>query len=101
MKTTRLNAERIKRIPAVFLDRDGVLIRDVHLLTDRQQVHLFEGVPEAIMTLKASGFLTVVVSNQPVVARGLISEQEVKEINLWIQHLLQESRKVQCSRNRL
>jgi D-glycero-D-manno-heptose 1,7-bisphosphate phosphatase len=63
--------------PAVFLDRDGVLIEDVELLTEASQIRLLPGVAQALAALKEAGFLLPVVSNQPVVARGLLDESEV------------------------
>lgn len=74
--------------PAVFLDRDGVVIKDVDLLTQPSEVRLLESVPQAIRTLKQAGFKVVVVSNQTVVARGLATEDEVVAINNYIQTLL-------------
>src|ERR1041385_3505620 len=73
---------------AVFLDRDGVLIEDVNLLTRREQIRILPGVPEALERLKQSGFSLIVVSNQTVVARGLASEDEVRESNDSLQKLL-------------
>lgn len=64
--------------PAVFLDRDGVLIRDVDLLTDVSQIQILGGVAEALRLLKEAGFQLLVVSNQAVVARGLVDEAEVR-----------------------
>jgi D-glycero-D-manno-heptose 1,7-bisphosphate phosphatase len=66
--------------PAVFLDRDGVIVEDVHLLTATDQLRILDGVPAALAELAAAGFRLIVVSNQPVVARGLVSEQEVAAI---------------------
>jgi D-glycero-D-manno-heptose 1,7-bisphosphate phosphatase len=63
--------------PAVFLDRDGVLIEDMELLTDSSQIRLLPGVAQALARLKEAGFALPVVSNQPVVARGLIDESGV------------------------
>jgi D-glycero-D-manno-heptose 1,7-bisphosphate phosphatase len=65
---------------AVFLDRDGVIIVDADLITRIDQIHVIDGVPEALSKLKRAGFLLIIVSNQPVVARGLISEHEVKAL---------------------
>jgi len=68
---------------AVFLDRDGVICR---LLTEKgpreiarrpEEVELLDGVPEAIRKLKASGWLVVVVSNQPDVAKGKATLNEI------------------------
>lgn len=59
---------------AVFLDRDGVLIEDRGLLLNPCDLHILPGVPEALKQLHDAGFTLVVVSNQAVVARGLLSE---------------------------
>lgn len=76
---------------AIFLDRDGVLIEDVHLLTDPGDIRVLEGVPQALRSLKEAGFQLIVVSNQTVVARGLVTEQEVCAINAEMEHLLEQA----------
>jgi D-glycero-D-manno-heptose 1,7-bisphosphate phosphatase len=76
--------------PAIFLDRDGVLIEDVHLLTSCEQVKLFEYVPNALMQLKNAGFLLVVVTNQTVIARGLAAEYDVENVHEFIQKMLMQ-----------
>lgn len=73
---------------AVFLDRDGVLIEDVHLLTRPEQVVIPPGVPAALRALGEAGFKLIVVSNQPVVARGLVSEADVRAVNAHMESLL-------------
>lgn len=70
---------------AVFLDRDGVLIEDVHLLTDPKDIRILAGVPEALRRLSEVGFRMIVVSNQTVVARGLATKQEVLDLNAEVQ----------------
>jgi D-glycero-D-manno-heptose 1,7-bisphosphate phosphatase len=77
--------------PALFLDRDGVVIREVDLLTRTGQVMLLEGVPEAIERAQRAGWAVVVVSNQTVVARGLCSEADVREIHREIEDRLVEA----------
>ncbi|MCH7554228.1 MAG: HAD family hydrolase [Chloroflexi bacterium] len=74
--------------PALFLDRDGVLIHDVDLLAEAGQLRLYEGVPQALSRLQAAGFVLVVVSNQPVVARGLVSEDGVERLHVALQEML-------------
>lgn len=66
---------------AVFLDRDGVLIEDVNLLQEEKEIRILPGVPEALNRLKAAGFLLIVVSNQPIVARGILTEEDVDHLN--------------------
>jgi D-glycero-D-manno-heptose 1,7-bisphosphate phosphatase len=83
---------------AVFLDRDGVLIHDVHLLTRCDQVELYACAAQAIHDLHGAGFIVVVVTNQTVVARGLASEQEVKQVHAWIQELLHKVEGAQVDR---
>lgn len=62
---------------AIFLDRDGVLVRDVGPLTSAADIVLTPGVAAALNDLRRAGFLLLVISNQTVVARGLLSEAEV------------------------
>jgi len=66
---------------AVFLDRDGTINKEVDNLDDSNQLRLLSGVADAIKKLKKLGFLVVIVTNQPVVARGLLSEEEVDSIH--------------------
>ncbi len=74
--------------PAIFFDRDGVLIRDIHLLTTKEQVELVVDAKSVVSFLKKSGFLLLVASNQAVVARGLISMKGVEDINCHVNELL-------------
>ena len=76
---------------AVFLDRDGVLNEDVHLLTRADQVRVFESVPRALRLLREAGFKLVVISNQTVVARGMITEEEVVRLQAQMERLIAEA----------
>lgn len=67
--------------PAVFLDRDGTLIEEVHFLLKEEQIKIFPETSEALRTLREAGFLLIVVSNQSGVARGFLSEERVEELN--------------------
>jgi histidinol-phosphate phosphatase family protein len=73
---------------AIFFDRDGTLIRHVDHLRDPAQVELAPGAATALRVLKAAGFLTVVVTNQPAIARGLATRQEVDAVNARLQQLV-------------
>jgi D-glycero-D-manno-heptose 1,7-bisphosphate phosphatase len=74
--------------PSVFLDRDGVLIRDVHNLTQWKQVELIPGSAAAVGDLRQAGLAVVVVTNQPVVARGWMSERQVRNLHHRLRTLL-------------
>jgi D-glycero-D-manno-heptose 1,7-bisphosphate phosphatase len=75
---------------AVFLDRDGVLNRSLMIdgipkpPTSVEDVEILAGVIEAIQILKNHDFVPVVVTNQPDVARGVMTQSQVEAINTHI-----------------
>ena len=74
---------------AIFLDRDGTLNEDPGYLGNHEQVVLLPTVGEALSILKNQfNFLLIVISNQSGVARGLITEEDVKNVNQRINELL-------------
>ncbi|MGH7855425.1 MAG: D-glycero-alpha-D-manno-heptose-1,7-bisphosphate 7-phosphatase [Candidatus Binatia bacterium] len=66
---------------AVFLDRDGTLIRDVGYLRRTDQIEILPRVPAALRLLRDQGFKIVVVTNQSAVARGWMSEEDLAAIH--------------------
>lgn len=66
---------------AVFLDRDGTIVRHVDLMHKIENLRLLPGVAETIGKLNYAGFFAIVITNQPVISRGLISEAGVKKIH--------------------
>jgi D-glycero-D-manno-heptose 1,7-bisphosphate phosphatase len=66
---------------AVFIDRDGTLIRDVGYLLRQDQLEILPKVPEALRLLKEKGYKLVVVTNQSVIARGGLTENLLAEIH--------------------
>lgn len=75
---------------AVFLDRDGVINDEINLLRKPSQLKLIEGSAEGIKMLNENGFLVIVVTNQPVVARNLCTEEDIAEIHERLEKLLAE-----------
>lgn len=67
--------------PAIFLDRDGTIIRQVHHLCDPDGVELLIGAGDAIRTFRDAGYVCVVVTNQSVIGRGKLTEAGLAEIN--------------------
>ena len=61
---------------AIFLDRDGTIIRDEDYLRDPARITMLPGALEALANLRARGFSLVVITNQSGIARGLIGEDE-------------------------
>ena len=73
---------------AVFLDRDGTINKTNGFLTDINDFELIEGAAEAIKKINKSGYLAVVVTNQPVIARGDCSFEQLQEIHNKMETLL-------------
>ena len=73
---------------AVFLDRDGTINKYVGFLRDIDQFELIKGVAEAIKRINASGCLCIVVTNQPVIARGEVTVPQLEEIHNKMETLL-------------
>lgn len=77
--------------PAVFLDRDGTLNYERGWLSAPDSLELLPGAAEAVRAINRSGRLAVVITNQPVVARGECSEAELRQIHNRLEWLLGES----------
>ncbi len=73
---------------AVFLDRDGTINRYVGFLTNIDDFKLLDGVAEAIKKINRSGYLAIVVTNQPVIARGEVTYKELENIHNKMETLL-------------
>lgn len=73
---------------AVFLDRDGTINCYVGFLRKEEEFELLPGVAEAIGRINASGYLAVVVTNQPVIARGEVTVSGLQTIHNKMETLL-------------
>lgn len=63
---------------AVFLDRDGTLIREVNYCSRPEDVHLLPGVPEALKLLHDAGYLLIIITNQSGIGRGYFTEEDYR-----------------------
>jgi len=79
--------QTIKR-PAVFVDRDGTVMEEVHYCRQPDKVRLFPGVSDALKELKAAGFYVILVTNQSGIARGTISLPEYEAVHSRLLELL-------------
>ena len=73
---------------AIFLDRDGTINEYVGFLRKEEDFRLIPGVSEAIKKINNSGYLAFVVTNQPVIARGEVTEEGLEEIHKKMETLL-------------
>lgn len=72
----------------IFLDRDGTVNQFKGLLFAERDMELIKGAAEGIRQINDSGYLVIIVTNQPVVARGRCSIQELDEIHKKLETLL-------------
>lgn len=77
-----------KKQKAIFLDRDGTINVFKGFLTKAEDFELIPGAAEAIKLINRSGYLAIVVSNQPVIARGDCTFEELQEIHDKMETLL-------------
>lgn len=69
------------RAKAVFLDRDGTINKEVNNLRDIKDLRLLPGAADAIREIRRLGYLTIVVTNQPVIAKGWIDHDYLNDIH--------------------
>ncbi len=79
---------RLRKQKAIFLDRDGTINKYVGFLRNIEDFELIDGAAEAIKRINDSGCLAIVVTNQPVIARGEVSYCELQEIHNKMETLL-------------
>ena len=73
---------------AIFLDRDGTINKYVGFLRKEEEFELIPGVVEAIRKINERGYLAIVVTNQPVIARGEVTYSELEIIHNKMETLL-------------
>ena len=89
VKTGKVQGKNLSRPQkCVFLDRDGTINKYVGFLRDIDQFELLPDAAQAIRRINESGYLCIVVTNQPVIARGEVTEPELREIHNKMETLL-------------
>jgi len=88
-KAPSVPSEAVPR-PALFLDRDGVVIDDENYLADPEKVRLLPGVTGAMAAARDAGFLLIGVSNQSGIGRGYFSLREFNQVMQRLEYLLAE-----------
>jgi D-glycero-D-manno-heptose 1,7-bisphosphate phosphatase len=85
----RIHAKNLSnKQKAVFLDRDGVINKHVGFLRSIDDFELLPGVAKAIRKINELGYLCIVVTNQPVIARGEVTVEELEQIHNKMETLL-------------
>lgn len=73
---------------AIFLDRDGTINKYVGFLRKEEEFELIDGVAEAVKKINHSGYLAIVITNQPVIARGEVTFEGLQTIHNKMETLL-------------
>lgn len=76
-----MRVNELKKLKAIFLDRDGTINEDVNYLCRKSDIKILDGVIEALKTFRELGFLNIIVTNQSAVARGMITPGQLREIH--------------------
>ena len=84
----------MKKTPAVFLDRDGVIIEEVGHLDSLDRLMIFPNTFEAVRLINLSGFKAIVVTNQAGVAKGLFTETFVRQTHQYLHMALKHENAV-------
>ena len=84
------NASRDEARPAIFLDRDGTVIEQVHYIGDPELVRLTPGAGPALRRLADAGFALVVVSNQAAIGKGVITQAQYDAVETRMAERLAE-----------
>ena len=70
--------------PALFLDRDGVINENYGYVHQKCDFDFIPGIFELVTCAKSAGYLTIVVTNQAGIGRGLYSLEQFKELSIWM-----------------
>lgn len=76
---------------AVFVDRDGTVIREKEYLSDPAQVELVPGAAEGLAALQEAGYAVVIVTNQSGIARGFYDEAAYRAVEAEVERRLEEA----------
>lgn len=83
-----------KKLPTIFLDRDGTIIKDVGNLYLENKIKLYKRAIKGIKLLNSLGYRVIVITNQPVIARGWLTENKLLKINNEIQKKIKKENAV-------
>ena len=91
LKSGKVHARNLsQKQKAIFLDRDGTINKHRGFLKNIDDFELLPGVAEAIKKINQSSYLCIVVTNQPVIARGEVTVEELRDIHNKMETLLGE-----------
>jgi D-glycero-D-manno-heptose 1,7-bisphosphate phosphatase len=69
---------------ALFLDRDGVINRDLGYVYRKEQIEFVEGIFDLTRAARGEGYLVIVVTNQSGIGRGIYGEEDFQTLMEWM-----------------
>jgi len=84
------------RQPAVFIDKDGTLVDNLPYNADPAKIRLASGAAEGLMLLRAAGFRLLLISNQPGIALGILTDSALSLAYRHLLHLLARETRMQA-----
>ncbi len=76
---------------ALFIDRDGVILKEKNYVYRQEDAEFLPGVFEALKKATASGYRIIIVSNQSGIARGLYTEKDYLKLEKWLETKFEEN----------
>ena len=76
------------KYPAIFLDRDGVVNKEVGYITSIEQVEIYDFARDAIDIFHNAGCKVIIVTNQSAVVKGMLTEFKLNEIHKYFRDYL-------------
>ncbi|MCF6159096.1 MAG: HAD family hydrolase [wastewater metagenome] len=77
-------------VPAIFLDKDGTLIKDIPYNVDPRRIQFMPGTKEGLQLLHVAGYKFVIITNQPGVAAGYFSEKALYVVEIFMRQQMSE-----------
>ena len=74
--------------PAMFFDRDGVIIEDMHYICESKDVAILKGIKELLLISHELGWLNIVITNQSGIARGFFKWQDYEKVTFKMLEML-------------
>jgi len=83
----------LEKVKVLFLDRDGTINKDLGTyVSTREDFVLIERADDAIAMARDAGFRIVIITNQAGIARGIVTPEQVEDVNLYLNELLARRR---------
>ena len=84
--------EKIKLKKCCFLDRDGVINKNYGHIKHEDELKILNGVPKAIKYLNSKKYIIIIITNQSVVGRGIITTRKLNSIHKYLVTVFKKKR---------